>query len=287
MIPSSATAICLPSSQRNFPSSSLLSDTLQGFQARIAGVWQYLEDTLDSVDQDLVADRRPDLLLNLEFFRPMYLQGLQESEVLERQFMRQQRALWFNVNHFIHNIRPGRPEPYWILELLGFVNTALVREAQDAHQELIEILDNSREQTMTFKRRLEQGSSDVLTPFMKLFSPETSEFRAKLTQMTMAKAASAPPQDDPDDILGSSALWGASSDVVLDILFHRHGMLIGDITWLSEKLAELKRNLAILKGRRNMTKEVWEKQADELMEKAWAIASEWRGKLKEYFVVYD
>ncbi|KAJ4156174.1 hypothetical protein NW754_007798 [Fusarium falciforme] len=256
MIPSSATAICLPSSQRNFASPSLLSDTLQGFQARIPGVWQYLENTLDSVDRDLVVARHSDLLLNMGVFRPMYLEGLQESEVLERQFMRQQRALWFNVNHFIRNIRPGRPEPYWILERLGFVNTALVREARDAHQELIEILDNSREQTMTFQRRLSQDSSDVLTPFVKLFNPKTSEFREKLTQMIMAKAASDPGQDDPGDLLGSSALWGASSDVVLDMLFHRHGMLIGDITWLSEKPAELKRNLAILKGRRNVTKEV-------------------------------
>lgn len=287
MIPSSATSICLPSSQRDFASSSLLADTLQGFQARIPSIWQYLENTLDSVDRDLVVIRHADLLSNIEDFRPRYLEGLQESEVLERQFMRQQRALWFNVHYFIHNIHPGRPEPYWILELLGFVNTALVAEVREAHQELIKILDNAREQTMTFHRRLSQDPSDVLTPFVKLFNPKTSVFSEKLTQMITAKAASNPRQDDPDDILGSSALWGASSDVVLDMLFHRHRMLTGDIDWLSEKLAELQRGLAILKGRRNVPKEVWEKQVEELMEKACAIAVEWRGKLKEYFVVYD
>ncbi|KAM0414573.1 hypothetical protein ACHAPT_013589 [Fusarium lateritium] len=278
-------AFCLPSaSQRNFTSTGLYADTLQGFQPRIPNVWQYLLNNLDSVDRDLMAAHLHDLRSSIDDFRALYTQGVQESEALERQFMRQQRALWSNVHQFIRSISPVRPEQHWILGLLGFVDTALVQEARDIHQRLIGILENSRQQTIAFQDKLSEDSAKGLTPFAKVFNRMEKKLRKKIENAIMDKAKENPHQVNPDDIVGSAGLWGASSDVVLDLLFHRRELLDADVLWLSGRLAELKGNLATLKGTRNVDKEVWEKQVNELTEKAWGIAVEWREKLGEYFV---
>ncbi|KAJ3545182.1 hypothetical protein NM208_g2631 [Fusarium decemcellulare] len=206
-------------------------------------------------------------LLSVLGFRDTCAEGTRDAEALERDFMRQQQALWNNV----HLDGYGGA--------LGFISPTLLQDTQQTNKDLEAILKNSHKQIQDFQNKIPPDPSDGI--LSTLFNTGVNDFRRILDNELKAM----PVRDDQsEDLFASATMWGATSDTIENLVLGRGATLTDEWRWLEEKVQRLAADREMLrKGRQNRTKEEWEKKLNEAIKRCWVVSTEWRTRLKAYF----
>ncbi|KAH7235123.1 hypothetical protein MRS44_009426 [Fusarium solani] len=284
-VPSQFTEICVmtapPGTQYKLRSDVSTGDTLEGWHPIVPSLYEFLGEALDSVEEDLdtaladIGAYRSDLLTG--HFKDDYRDGISLCKALEFEFMKQQRALWTNMDLYIRGFPTDRPRQHWIWDRLGFVNNQLIKEAQELNKQLTNLLENGRTQSLTFSKKIPHHKLNAA--FGKLFSQDADNFRAQVDNALQVMPLTI---HDTDNLFASKTIWSISSDAIFDLLAGRGEMLKYDIRWLRATLEALKEDqLTLQYGRPD--KHALEAKANEVVERAWEFSHQWRARLKGYF----
>ncbi|KAJ4324564.1 hypothetical protein N0V84_003843 [Fusarium piperis] len=287
-VPSQLTEFCVVTSPPRVQLRTDLSkeDTLEGWNPLVPSLYVFLRESFESVEVDLAAAlalvETSDFDLSTGHFKDGYIDGISLCKKLEFEFMKQQRALWTNVDLFIREFPTDRPRQHWTWDRLGFVNKKMIEEAQELNKQLIDLLENGLAQTMDFSRKIPQNMFN--TVFVKLFNPDVDAFRAQVNNALQTLQIMPSTAPETDDLFASTTVWSISSGAILDLLTGRGEMLKQDMEWLRGTLAALKEYQLMLQyGRRELDKDALEAVARESIGRTWESGQKWRARLKQYF----
>ncbi|UPL03480.1 hypothetical protein LCI18_014414 [Fusarium solani-melongenae] len=281
------TEICVmtapPGTRYNLRSDVSKEDTLEGWYPIVPTVYEFLGEALGSVGEDI--DTALSLFdtyssdLSTGRFKDDYSDGLSSCKKIEFEFTKQQRALWTNVDLYIHKFPTDRPHQHWTWDRLGFANSQLIKEAQELNKQLIDLLENGRTQTAEFSKKIPRNTLLTHTAYGKLFNQDADDFRAQVDNALHVMPRASP---ETDNLFASNNIWSISSDSILHLLAGRGKMLESDVQWLTATLEALNEDrLTLQNGRPD--KHVLEAKANEVVERAWELAHQWRARLKGYF----
>ncbi|KAL2669813.1 hypothetical protein Neosp_015258 [[Neocosmospora] mangrovei] len=256
-------------------------DTLEGWNPLVPSLYGFLGEALDSIEDDLdTALTRFNVYnqdLSTGYFKDGYTDGISLCRQLEFEFMKQQRALWTNINLYMREFPSDRPRQHWIWDRLGFANKQLIKEAQELNKQLTDLLENGRAQTLAFSNKIPRHTLN--TAFGKVFSQDADNFRAQVDSALQFMPPAAP---ETDNLFASTTMWSIGTDAMFDLLTGRGEMLNSDIRWLKATLNALVEDQLFLRDGR-MNKQVLEAKAIKCVERAWEFGHEWRARLKGYF----